>query len=158
MISTCILHLDYSNSLLAGLPQVTLQKVQIIENFAAKTVLFKSKHSRASETLKELHWLPIRSHTDFKMVCPIHKCLHGSALVYLHNLIARVPIRRSLHSNQDITRLIIPRTKSKPFAPRAFSVYGLTTWNELPTEIREVDSHEQFKKLLKTYYFRKAFT
>ena len=41
VISLVISHLDYANSLLVGLPQVSLNKLQRVQNMAAKIVLNK---------------------------------------------------------------------------------------------------------------------
>ena len=52
-------HLDYANSLYQGLPEVTLRKLQMVQNMAAKLVLNHDRLSSATEARKELHWLPI---------------------------------------------------------------------------------------------------
>ena len=53
-------HLDYANSLYQGLPEVTLRKLQMVQNMAAKLVLNRDRLSSATEAKKELHWMPIR--------------------------------------------------------------------------------------------------
>jgi len=40
---------------------------------------------------------------------------------------------------------------------RAFSVAGPSVWKSLPSSLRLIDSHEQFRQQLKTYYFNVAF-
>ena len=54
-------------------------------------------------------------------------------------------------------RLIVPKTKRKPFADRSFSVAGPRQWNNLPDYIKRSPSVEQFKNKLKMYLFRRAF-
>ena len=55
----CISHLDYSNAVLYGIPNKTLNKYQRIKNMCAKLVLGKLKYDGSTESLKALHWLPI---------------------------------------------------------------------------------------------------
>ena len=40
---------------------------------------------------------------------------------------------------------------------RAFSIYGPTTWNNLPQEIRSSKTITQFKSQLKTFLFKQSY-
>ena len=51
--------LDYCNSLLFGCPQHLLNKLQKVQNNAARLVLRVSKTDHISPHLASLHWLPI---------------------------------------------------------------------------------------------------
>ena len=55
-----ISHLDYANATLNGLPDCDINKMQRIQNMAAKMVLRVHKYSSPMECMKELHWLPIQ--------------------------------------------------------------------------------------------------
>ena len=62
-------HLDYCNSVLAGLPDVDIFKMQHIQNIAAKMVVSKDvnmKDSNSRSILAKLHWLPIRRRYNTK--------------------------------------------------------------------------------------------
>ena len=65
-ISLVISHLDYANAILAGLPKVSLDKLQREQNMAAKIELNKGKYDRSSRCLEELHSLPIEQRLNFK--------------------------------------------------------------------------------------------
>ena len=56
-----LLHLDYANAILIGLPEVDIRKMQIVQNMAAKLVLNCSTMESSTESLRNLHWLPIRA-------------------------------------------------------------------------------------------------
>ena len=84
----------------------------------------------------------------------VHRCLYGDAPKYLKDLLIRMPVpERNLHSSTDMERLIIPRTKLKTFAYRAFSVAGPVEWNRLPLRIRHIRSYGQLKKEVKMHLF-----
>ena len=68
-------HLDYSNVLFIGLPDCQIERLQRVQNIAAKMVLSDGDCSHNS--LKRLHWLPIRFRIQLKAVTLVFKCLRG---------------------------------------------------------------------------------
>ena len=153
--------LDYCNSLLAGLPNYLIKRLQVIQNSAARLVtginLRMSIH--ITPVLRQLHWLPLSQRIDFKILCLIFKCVHwSSAPSYLKDIIyVRKSTGRSLRSNNTIT-LDIPNVKTlKNYGDRAFSIYGPRAWNKLPSHLRVKITYDSFKVGLKTHLFQKAF-
>ena len=72
---------DYCNSLLIGLPDYQLYRTQRILNGAARLIYKLPKHSHITDTLKSLHWLPIKQRIEFKLILQVYKCLNGLAPV-----------------------------------------------------------------------------
>ena len=151
MVSLVISHLDYANELLGGLPKCSIDKLQWVQNIAAKIVLGKGRYNSSTRSLAELHWLPIQQRI-------VHKSLHGLAPQYLVNLLTRKVQRWKGLSNDRTSQLEIPATTRKTFVTRAFSVLGPQLWNQLPEELQQIDSYNLFKKNLKTFHYRKAFS
>ena len=87
MFGLVVLHLDYCNSILVGVPKVTLNQHQRIQNMAAKVMLGCDKSASANDALFDLHWLPVTQRIDFKIVTMVFKCLKGEAPKYLCELI-----------------------------------------------------------------------
>ena len=158
VLSLCLSHLDYCNSMFYGLPAVTIAKMQRIQNMCARLVLRKGKYDSITQTMYALHWLPILYHTDFKILTLTHKLLNGKGPLYLRELLTwREPLRSSLRSGKDQYLLVIPNTKRKTFAARSFSVAAPTLWNQLPLDTRRIDDLLTFKKAVKTQLFMKAY-
>lgn len=60
--------LDYCNSLLYGLPDSQISKLQRVQNTCARLICSLPKFSRITPLLKELHWLPIRQRITLKIL------------------------------------------------------------------------------------------
>jgi len=86
----------------------------------------------------------------------VYRCLHGQALRYLaDHLITSSDVASwlRLHSaNQH--QLIVPRCQLNTYGRRAFFIAGLTAWNSLPDELRDLAcGSDSFKQFLKTILF-----
>ena len=73
VVSLCLSHLDYSNSILYSLPNSTIKQMQSIQNYGAKLVLGKTKYDSNREALEEPHWLPIKARIKFKILILVFK-------------------------------------------------------------------------------------
>ena len=80
-MSLVISHLDYTNVLLVGIPQVSQDELQGVQNIVAKIVLNKSKYNSSTKYLEQLHWLPIEQCVLFKVITLVFKYIHGEAPV-----------------------------------------------------------------------------
>ncbi len=63
-----ISRLDYANSILYGLPKYELDKLQRVQNAAARLITGKKKSDHITPVLKDLHWLPIKYRINFKIM------------------------------------------------------------------------------------------
>ena len=75
--SLVLSRLDYCNSLLYGLPTVHLNKLQIVQNAAARLISNTSRFDHITPTLINLRWLPVKYRIDFKLLLTVVKALHG---------------------------------------------------------------------------------
>ena len=145
-------HLDYVNSAFISLPASDINKMQRVQNAAARFVLHLKRMDSSTEALKTLHWLSIKSRIQFKILLLVYKCLNGQAPSYLSELLElkSTTSRLGPQSICDRTLLCVPFTKRKTFTDRSFRVAGHRLWNCLPKTIRESPSPDCFKKHLKT--------
>ena len=147
VVRLCMLHLDYSNSILSGLPDCTINQMQCIQNYVAKLVLGKTKYDSSTASLAELHWLPVRSWIRFKTLTLVFKYIKGDAPNYLKNLLITCPVTsQTLRSSNFKDHLVIPQTVRTTFAARSFSVVGTMLWNKLPNYIEDSNNVDEFKR------------
>ena len=148
--------LDYGNSSYYGLPKRLIQKLQSVQNSAARLVNLSKRYDHISPILRELHWLPVEQRINFKIILLTFKCLHDMAPLYLKELVKPYEPKRTLRSSSknlvDTTNFNL-----RTYGFRAFSVSAPTLWNALPDRIRNCNNIGIFKKLLKTHLFSIVF-
>ena len=136
--------------------QTQLNRLQMVQNSAARLLTSTKKHEHITPVLAALHWLPIRSRINFKTLLIVYKSLHNLAPPYLSEILHQHAPSRALRS-ADLLLLEVPRARQKARGDRAFSVAGPRLWNALPLHIRSAQSLAVFKSLLKTHLFGLAF-
>ena len=147
--------LDYCNSLLYGVSEDLLRRLQSVQNAAARFITGARKYDHISPVLRDLHWLPLRQRIIFKIATLMHQCLNGLVPSYLATdciAISSMPGRRQLRFAAS-GQLYIPRTKTMTFGPRSFKVSGPTIWNDLPARLKDSSLCKNFQ--LKTFLFNR---
>ncbi len=79
--------IDYCDSLLYGLPDIRLKKLQRIQNTAARLICNISRFDHITPILYKLRWLPVKFRIDFKVLLITYKALHGLASEYITDII-----------------------------------------------------------------------
>ncbi len=81
----------------------------------------------------------------------------NTAPAYMRELCPVHHPRRALRSSTDQWRLE-PARSSNQYGDRSFRVLGRRLWNELPADIRGPITQATFRKHLKTFLFRQAYS
>ncbi|KAL0148905.1 hypothetical protein M9458_055709 [Cirrhinus mrigala] len=148
--------LDYCNALLGGCPASLINKLQIVQNAAARVLTRSRKYNHITPILKSLHWLPIRFCISYKILLLTYKALNGLAPAYLTSLLPCYNPSRSLRL-QNSGLLVVPRIAKSTKGGRAFSHLAPKLWNSLLDNVRGSDTLSLFKSRLKTHRFSQAF-
>ena len=148
---------DYCNSLLFGLPDCQLNKLQRVLNVSARLIYKLPRFCHITPILCDLHWLPIRYRINFKIILLTFKAIHGLAPKYISDLVV---IKSSLYNlrSADSLFLSVPHINTKrTLGDRAFTIAAPKLWNSLPVELRQINSIFAFKRQLKSYLFHLAY-
>ena len=76
--SLVLSHLDYGSCCFFDISEYLITKMKQIQNYAAWVVLMKNKTSNSNVALHNLHWLPIKTQIECRILCIVHKCIYDS--------------------------------------------------------------------------------
>ena len=144
--SYVFLRIDYCNALYYGINGCLTNKLQYVQNAAARLIQRKFKMPSLEDVYNEMHWLRVKERTVYKILLIAHKSITGKAPLALCNMF--VP-----STHQRLSMVQETRVHSK-FGERAFGHIGPKLWNLLPQKLKAEKNTETFKKLLKTFMFR----
>ena len=133
--SFMISRLDYCNSLLYDIPKYQRDKLQRIQNTAARMITGTRSSDRITPILKSLHWLPVEVRINFKILL-ITYILDGQSARYLEPLIKEHHPPRALRSSYR-SLLCIPAIKSKTYGGHAFSTAAPQLRNAIPEHVKK---------------------
>ena len=150
--------LDSCNSLLAGLSDKSISRLQKVQNAAARVVTKSRKFDHITPVLRDLHWLPIRQRVDYKVMIMNFKCLYGLAPGYLSDLVSWYVPHRPLRSGEKyLMKDTFTNGSKRRSKDRAFQNYGPRLWNSMPQLVRSITTFSTFKSNLKTHLFSVVF-
>jgi len=131
-------------------------KLQRVQNTLARVVLRLRKFDHITPALMELHWLPIKHRVTFKLATLTFKTMQFGQPTYLRDLVKFYDPVRTLRSSSK--RLLCLDRCRTVVATRSFKHSSATIWNSLPVDIRDCNTIDTFKRKLKTYLFKLAFS
>ena len=151
-------HLDYCNALLFGLPKYQLDRLQKVQNAVARVIFQIPKFDHITLALIDLHWLPVTFRAQFKWLLFVYKSLHNQSPPCIKDLLSLKPATNYALRSSAQSLLFVPKANCSSLGDKVFAHAAPVFWNSLPLTIRTSSSLAIFKKQLKTFLFRKAFS
>ena len=153
--------LDFCNSILYNLTNNQIERLQRLQNQAARMLKRIPRRNHITPVLTELHWLKIHDRIIFKFLLLTYKTVNNTAPEYLRELI-RFKVKsttiRTRASFDPCLLCVLPISKrcAHSFFVRYFVYAAPTLWNALDLDIRLLP-FDAFKKRVKTHLYLKYF-
>ena len=103
--------LDFCNSFLYNLPNNKIERLQRIQNQAARMLKRNPRHNHITPVLRDLHWLRIHDRIIFKILLLTHTAVNNTAPEYLCDLI-RLNVKSTTirtRASFDLCLLCVPQ-------------------------------------------------
>ena len=137
MSALVISRLDFCNAILESATQGQLERLQKVQNHAARVIMKRRMRDHVTPLLRELHWLPIEYRIKFKIATFAYRHFDQSLPSYLSETLTSRENERDLRSNKT-RRLHPPRKPNlKTVGCRSFGQIAPKLWNSLPSDLKE---------------------
>ena len=148
-------HLDYCNALLFGLQKYQLDRLQKVQNAAARVILQIAKFDHITPALIDLHWLPVTFRVQLKLLLFVYKSLHNLSPSYIKDLLSLKPAANYALRSSAKSLLFVPKVNCSSLGDRAFAHAAPVLWSSLPLTFRTSSSLAILKSNLKHVFLRK---
>ena len=96
-------HLDYCNSLSLDISDTHINKLQIVQNYAARVITKTPRRDHITLVLKSLPWVPVKNRIVFKNLVLVYQSLPRLSPTYIQDFVVPYKPLRPLQShNQNV--------------------------------------------------------
>ena len=142
-------HFDHCSSVWDELNITLSDKLQKLQNRAARVITRSSYDTSISFFLKRLHWDNISTRRKKLKAMLMFKTIKGLSPMCLQNLFSIRSTSYNLRDSEIKLHLPKPRTN---YRKRSFGYSGALLWNSLPVNLRKIDSLGRFKREIDRLY------
>lgn len=126
-----------------------MDKLQLVQNFAARIVANKHKYQHVTPILRSLNWLPVRDQLYFRDAVLAFKCMSGLAPVYLSDkLITHSTVSKRELETRNSQMLNIPLFRTAT-GQKTFYYRTVNIWNNLNNDIKVCIDVNSFRSKLR---------
>ena len=146
LIYNCLVqpYFDYCSVVWDSCGSTLAEKLQKLQNRAARVLTFSTYDTNADHLFEILGWKNLASQRKIAKTIMVYKSLNGLAPDYLAELF----IDRSNITNYTLRdtsgKLAIPQPRTD-YLKNSFSYSGAVLWNLLPSDLRQASSLQKFK-------------
>ena len=142
-------HFDYCSTVWDGLSITLNDKLQKLQNRAARAITKSPYNASTSELFSELGWDDLSTRRKKHKAITMFKTVHELTSPYLYELFDFRSTGYNLRNLENTLFVPKPRTN---YGKRTFSYDGAKLWNELPQSVRAICSLTQFKREIHNWF------
>ena len=139
--------LYYCSSLWSNTSCSNISRLQGVQKFAVRVVSSRGKFDYITPILKELRWLPVKSHLFCRDAVLAFKCMNDCAPAYLSSIF-KTRGEVSVRDTRNNTQLDVSLYRSAA-RQRTFHYRTVTLWNNINPDVKLCKSLPNFKMKLK---------
>ena len=135
--------LSYCNLVWGNCGKTLSDRLQKLQNRAARVLTFSSYDTDAKGLIRQLGWKDLCTQRQIQKALMVYKSLNGLVPEYLSSkFLKRSGMPYSLRDSEN--KLVVPNPRTN-YMKNSFSYSGATLWNSLPCNLRMIKSYNQFK-------------
>ena len=142
-------HYNYVDTVWSGCGKRNEKRLQLTQNFAARSMLGLRKHSSATDALKELNFLPLKDKRIVHEAVYVHKALNNKLPSQVTEHYTDLKSKQNLRGATTQT-LNIPKHRTQQY--QNSPIYRtIKSWNSTPKSFRTEENTNSFKIKLQTH-------
>ena len=146
-------HFEYCSAVWDGCCKGLADKLQKLQNRAARIITFSNYDTRTKDIFDALGWVPLQKQRAFSKAQIMFKTLNNLAPEYLSSKFTNRCKNNNYNLRNKERKVVLPLPRTN-YAKKTFTYSGGFLWNNLPAEVRKATTMKSFKALsFKTYHF-----
>ena len=138
-------HFDYCNVVWGNCGKTLANQLQKLQNRAARVLTFSNFDADASGLMENLGWDNLNTQRQIQKAS-----IHGLTPEYLHSKFTNRSDVTNYSLRDSVNKLAVPLPRTN-YLKNSFSYSGAVLWNGLPSNIRQAESLNEFRRLLKCH-------
>ena len=120
------------------------EKLQKLQNRAARVLTFSSYDTNADVLIDKLGWKKLSSQRQFQKAVMVYKSLNGLAPDYMHSMFVNRDSVNLYSLRNTEGKLAVPKPRTN-YLKNSFSYSGAVLWNSLPIGLRQANNLTNFR-------------
>ena len=153
LYNACIAsRLAYGDVIWKETTEALKNRLQVIQNDAARAIFSKKPRTSAKPLLKDLRWMTLYEKRKMHSEVLLHKIINGEAPRSLQNMLQTYK-RPTNDDRQRRNDLYIPAYRTNSMA-NSFFITTIKSWNKIPHDLKMTKKSQNFKARLNTLYVK----
>lgn len=136
---------DYCDIVWDNMPLTTGERLQKLQNRAARVITCQSYEVRSNDILQQLGWKTLAERRYIHKAKMMFKIFHGNAPSYLMECFTKSTVNNAYDLRNRDNCLVLPKPRTE-YLKKSFQYAGAKLWNNLPPDIRSQNNFSTFKR------------